>query len=84
MKGFELCKGRVAQRFLELNLKFLDEEDDAEAGLFDAAIDPSSIETTSDPFEPTVEAPKPIQEPEAVESAPTSSIAAPPEVEDFE
>ena len=70
----------MARRFPKLDLGFL-KEDDAEVRLSDAAIDPSSIEPTSSPSEPAMEAFEPVQEPKVAESAPTSSAAVPPKVE---
>ena len=73
----------MVRKFPKLDLNFLEEELDEEAGLSSAAADPSSIEPTSNPSEPTMEARKLAQEPEVVESTPTSSTAAPSEVEDL-
>ncbi|EHA8586968.1 hypothetical protein COCNU_scaffold001223G000020 [Cocos nucifera] len=65
-KGYELCEDRVAGKFFELDLDFL------YGDIFDEEIEPSAItadpcpaKATLDPFKPTVEAPKPMLEPEA-------------------
>ncbi|KAG1334114.1 hypothetical protein COCNU_03G002330 [Cocos nucifera] len=63
IKSFELCKGKVARRFPELDLSFLgEEEDDVDAGSSKAAVDPSFDELTSGPSEPAVEVPEPVRE----------------------
>ncbi|KAG1334183.1 hypothetical protein COCNU_03G003020 [Cocos nucifera] len=80
IKGFELCEGKVAWRFLELDLSFLEKEEAVgeEAG-------PSSTRADLSFVEPTMEVPEPTSEvPEPTESAPTSSTTAAPEVEDLE
>ena len=84
IKGFELCEGRMAQKFSELDLSFLKEEPDEEAGPSSTAANPSPAEPTPSPSEPTTKVCKPAQEPKAVESTPTSSAATPPKVEDLE
>ncbi|EHA8588129.1 hypothetical protein COCNU_scaffold004181G000020 [Cocos nucifera] len=58
IKGFELCEGKVAHRFPKLDLRFLEEEDDVEAGPFDAIVDPSFVKFTFGPSKPTAKAPK--------------------------
>ncbi|KAG1365009.1 hypothetical protein COCNU_12G000090 [Cocos nucifera] len=60
IKDFELYEGKVARRFSELDLEFLEEDDDKEVGPSDAVIDPSSVEPTFDSSEPTVETPEPV------------------------
>ncbi|EHA8588032.1 hypothetical protein COCNU_scaffold003949G000010 [Cocos nucifera] len=70
IKDFELCKCRVARRFPELDLKFLEEEDDdVEAGPSYAIVDPSFVELAFGPSEPAIEAPEPVRALEAVKSA---------------
>ncbi|EHA8587067.1 hypothetical protein COCNU_scaffold001368G000010 [Cocos nucifera] len=84
IKDFELYKGRVARRFPKLDLRFSEEEDDVEAGPFDVAVNPSSVELASGLSEPATEAPEPVQKFEAVKSARASSATIPPEVEILE
>ncbi|EHA8587252.1 hypothetical protein COCNU_scaffold001707G000010 [Cocos nucifera] len=59
IKGFELYEGRVAWRFPELDLNFLKEEPNEEAGPSGAAADSSPTEVVPNSSEPTVEVPKP-------------------------
>ncbi|EHA8588305.1 hypothetical protein COCNU_scaffold004692G000010 [Cocos nucifera] len=73
IKGFEFYEGRVARRFLELDLEFLEEEE--EAG---EEARPSSTRADLSSAEPSVKVPEPA------ESAPTSSTTAPSKVEDLE
>lgn len=92
IKGFELCEGMVARRFSELDLGFLEGEEETgeEAEPSSAAANPSFAEPvvevpelatesteTARGADPAAEAPEPA------ESAPTSSAAAPSEVEDL-
>ncbi|EHA8586930.1 hypothetical protein COCNU_scaffold001180G000010 [Cocos nucifera] len=71
IKGFELCEGRIARRFPELDLDFLkEEEDDVEAGPSNAIVDLFFDEVAFGPSELAVEAPKPVREPEVAESDP--------------
>ncbi|KAG1361341.1 hypothetical protein COCNU_09G008040 [Cocos nucifera] len=58
IKDFKLYKGRVARRFSKLDLRFLKEEPDEEAGPFGAASDPSPTKVVFEPFEPTVKVPE--------------------------
>ncbi|EHA8588084.1 hypothetical protein COCNU_scaffold004067G000020 [Cocos nucifera] len=73
IKGFELCEGRVAWRFPELDLNFLKEESDEEAGPSGAAADSSPAKVVPDSSEPVVEVPKPVQEPTVATKAPVES-----------
>ncbi|EHA8591514.1 hypothetical protein COCNU_scaffold066104G000010 [Cocos nucifera] len=80
-KGYELCKDWVAAKFPKLDLGFLyGEVPDEKAKLSTAATDLSPIKAILEPSEPTIEVPKSISKLEAVENAPTSFAAAPPEV----
>ena len=47
IKGFELCQEKVVRKFLELDLDFLDEASDDEAGPFEAAAGLPPVETSS-------------------------------------
>ena len=47
IKGFELCQEKVAGRFLELDLGFLNEASDDEAGPSEIAAHPSPVGTSS-------------------------------------
>ncbi|KAG1366975.1 hypothetical protein COCNU_13G007650 [Cocos nucifera] len=81
IKNFKLYKGRMARRFFELDLSFLEEEEDeVDTGPSDAAVDPSFIELASDPSESAAEVPELVWAPEATESAPDPSSVAPLEV----
>ncbi|EHA8588389.1 hypothetical protein COCNU_scaffold004971G000010 [Cocos nucifera] len=60
IKGFKLCEGRMARRFPKLDLSFLEEESDEEAGPSKAAANSSPIEVVPDSSESTVEVPKPM------------------------
>ncbi|KAG1362673.1 hypothetical protein COCNU_10G008920 [Cocos nucifera] len=75
IKNFELYEGRIARRFLELDLGFFEKEDDVEVRPSNAVVDLSFDELTSGPSkptaEPTAEVPKPVWEPKAAESDPT-------------
>ncbi|EHA8587730.1 hypothetical protein COCNU_scaffold003089G000010 [Cocos nucifera] len=85
IKSFKLCKDRVAQRFPELDLSFLEEEKDVvDVGPSNAVVDPFFNELASGPSKPTTEAPEPIQKPEVVESDPDPSFIIPFEVEILE
>ena len=56
IKGFELCQEKVVKKFLELDLSFLDEASEDEAG-------PSSTATaTAAPLPRTPSSPTPISE----------------------
>ncbi|EHA8589542.1 hypothetical protein COCNU_scaffold010768G000010 [Cocos nucifera] len=78
IRGFELFEGRVARRFLELDLSFLEEEEeDVDAGPSNAVVDLSFDELAFGPSEPAAEVLEPIWKPEAAESDP----ASPSEVE---
>ncbi|EHA8586813.1 hypothetical protein COCNU_scaffold000979G000030 [Cocos nucifera] len=78
IEGFELCEGRVARRFPELDLSFLGEE---EAG---KKVGPSSIEANLSSTKPIAEVLEPAMEvPEPTESTPVSSATAPLEVVDL-
>ena len=59
IKNFKLYEGWVAQRFLELDLSFLEEESDEEVGPSGVIADFSPIEVVLKSFEPTAEMPKP-------------------------
>ncbi|EHA8588573.1 hypothetical protein COCNU_scaffold005839G000010 [Cocos nucifera] len=86
IKGFELCEGQVARKFLELDLSFLKEEQtvDGEAKPSTAVVDPSLIGAIVEPSEPCTEELGPSEPPIelALESAATigesSSPAASP------
>ncbi|EHA8587632.1 hypothetical protein COCNU_scaffold002861G000010 [Cocos nucifera] len=80
IKGFELCKGRVARRFPELDLGFLEEEEEVgdEAGPSSTGANLSLVEPAMEVPEPTSEVPKPTKR------ILTSPVAAPPEVVDLE
>ncbi|KAG1370929.1 hypothetical protein COCNU_16G000230 [Cocos nucifera] len=85
IKDFELCEGRVAQRFPKLDLSFLEEEEDeVDMGPSDAVVDPPFIEPASSPSESAVEVPKLVRGPKVVESAPAASSIAPIEVKILE
>ena len=85
IKGFELYEDRVARRFPELNLSFLEEEkDEADVGPSDAAVDPPFVESVFGPFESTAEVPELVRAPEAVESALVPSSVTPSMVEILE
>ncbi|EHA8589610.1 hypothetical protein COCNU_scaffold011442G000020 [Cocos nucifera] len=85
IKGFELCEGRIARRFPELDLRFLGEEDDdADAGPSIAVVDPTLDELAPDQSEPALEAPESVPELEAAESDPVPPSVVPPEVEILE
>ncbi|EHA8589390.1 hypothetical protein COCNU_scaffold009588G000010 [Cocos nucifera] len=58
INNFKLCEGRVVQKFLELDLSFLEEEPDEETGSSSATTNPSFIEVV---FEPAIEVPEPMQ-----------------------
>ncbi|EHA8587229.1 hypothetical protein COCNU_scaffold001668G000010 [Cocos nucifera] len=60
IKGFKLYEGRMAQKFPELDLNFLEEEPDEEAGLSGAVADPSPIEVVFESSMPTVEVFEPM------------------------
>ncbi|KAG1358568.1 hypothetical protein COCNU_08G000140 [Cocos nucifera] len=60
IKGIELCEGRMVRKFLELDLSFLEEEPDEEAGPSDVAADPSPIEVIVESSEPATEVPEPM------------------------
>ena len=47
IKSFELCQEKVAGRFLELDLSFLNEASDDEARPFDVAANPLRTRTSS-------------------------------------
>ena len=47
IKGFELCQKKVAGRFFELDLSFLNEASDDEAGPSEATVGPPPIGTSS-------------------------------------
>ena len=47
IKGFELCQEKVAGRFPKLDLGFLNEASDDEAGPFEATVDPLPAGTSS-------------------------------------
>ncbi|KAG1342267.1 hypothetical protein COCNU_05G004960 [Cocos nucifera] len=66
IKDFELYEGRVARKFPELDLSFLEEELDEEAGPSDAAADPSPTEVVFESSKPAVEVLEPMQEPEVL------------------
>ncbi|KAG1338313.1 hypothetical protein COCNU_04G006190 [Cocos nucifera] len=61
IKSFKLYEGRVALRFLELDLSFLEEEPDEEAGPSDAAADPSTIKVVFDPSGLLLRCPSPCK-----------------------
>ncbi|EHA8587978.1 hypothetical protein COCNU_scaffold003759G000010 [Cocos nucifera] len=62
---------RVARRFPELGLSFLEEmEDDMDAGLSNAVVDLFFYELAFGTSKPTIEVSKPVQKPKAVESDP--------------
>ncbi|EHA8588384.1 hypothetical protein COCNU_scaffold004936G000010 [Cocos nucifera] len=85
IKGFELCKDKVASKFSKLDLSFWGEEAPSEkAGPSTTASDPSPAEVVPEPFEPTVEVSEPAQEPEVAENAPTLSDATSLKVENLE
>ena len=46
IKSFELCQKKVAERFSKLDLDFLDEASDNEAGPFETAADPPPVGTS--------------------------------------
>ncbi|KAG1348008.1 hypothetical protein COCNU_06G018370 [Cocos nucifera] len=57
IKSFKLYEGRIAQRFPELNLSFLEEEeDDMDVGSSNTVVDPTFDELASGLSEPTAEA----------------------------
>ncbi|EHA8591126.1 hypothetical protein COCNU_scaffold033979G000010 [Cocos nucifera] len=94
IKGFELCEDRVVWKFFELDLSFLEEEPNEEAGSFGATADPFLTEVVFESFELATEVPKPMQEPKVISEAsvkpvpklvvtpgvPSSSAAFPSEV----
>ncbi|EHA8588720.1 hypothetical protein COCNU_scaffold006459G000030 [Cocos nucifera] len=83
IKGFELYEGRVAWMFSKLDLNFLEEEPDEEAGPSGAAADPSLVEVVFESSKPAVEVLEPIQEPEVVfeaSVAPVLELVATPRV----
>ncbi|EHA8587407.1 hypothetical protein COCNU_scaffold002109G000010 [Cocos nucifera] len=85
IKDFELYEGRVARMFSELDLSFLEEEEDyVDVGPSSAIVHPTFENLASGPSEPIAKVPEPVQKPEAAESdlAPPSVI--PPEVEILE
>ena len=47
IKGFELCQEKVVRKFFELDLSFLDEVSDDEAGPSEATVDLPPAETSS-------------------------------------
>ncbi|EHA8588414.1 hypothetical protein COCNU_scaffold005066G000010 [Cocos nucifera] len=59
----------MARRFSKLDLNFLEEESDKEAGPFDAATDFSPVEVVPESSKPTVEMPKPMEEPKVTTKA---------------
>ncbi|KAG1327732.1 hypothetical protein COCNU_01G016660 [Cocos nucifera] len=76
IKNFELYEGRIARRFPELDLSFLEEEDDVDVGLSNTVVDLSFDEHAFGPSEPTTEVLEPVQKAEAVDSdlAPPSKV----------
>ncbi|EHA8592094.1 hypothetical protein COCNU_contig69268528G000010 [Cocos nucifera] len=85
IKGFKHYEGRVGQKFFELDLDFLEEEDpNQEVGPFDTMTNPTPTEPASYLPESTMEMPKPTQKPKVAKSIPNSSIAASLEVEGLE
>ena len=53
IKGFKLCKGRIANKFLELNLSFLVE------GVLDEEVGPPAAATNLPPIELAIKEPGP-------------------------
>ncbi|EHA8588383.1 hypothetical protein COCNU_scaffold004918G000010 [Cocos nucifera] len=85
IKEYELYVDKVAHKFLELDLSFLDEENpDEEVGPPTTVADPSPAKVTLKPSEPTIKALEPPLEPRVAKNAPTLIAAAPPEVENLE
>ncbi|EHA8589317.1 hypothetical protein COCNU_scaffold009135G000010 [Cocos nucifera] len=77
IKDFELYEGRVAQRFPELDLSFLEEELDEEAGPSGAAANPSPAEVVFESFELVVKVLEPMQVLEVVFEVPVESVLKP-------
>ena len=72
----------MARRFFELNLNFLEEEEDeTDVGPSDAAIDPPFIEPAFGSFESVVEVLELVRASEAIESTLALSSVIPSEVE---
>ena len=47
IKGFKLCQEKVVEKFFELDLGFLDDASDDEAGSSEAVVDPPLAGTSS-------------------------------------
>ncbi|KAG1365731.1 hypothetical protein COCNU_12G007310 [Cocos nucifera] len=77
IKSFELCEGRMAQKFSKLDLSLLEEEPNEEMGSSSAAADPSPIEVVFESSEPAVEVLMPTLEPKVVSEASIESILEP-------
>ncbi|EHA8587458.1 hypothetical protein COCNU_scaffold002266G000010 [Cocos nucifera] len=77
IKGFKLYEGRVARKFSVLDLSFLKEEPNKEAGSSDAVVNPSLIKVVFESFELAIEVPEPMQEPNIVSKSSIEPIPEP-------
>ncbi|EHA8589124.1 hypothetical protein COCNU_scaffold008112G000010 [Cocos nucifera] len=73
IKNFELCEGRIAQRFPEFDLSFLEEEDDVDAGPSNTIVNLSFDELTSRLSESTADVSNLVRKLEVIESDPALS-----------